>query len=172
MSDAGYRGDMDVVGLGVWCDYLTEAERRASWEPPASRPTGIVDSANPQPAVAPVFDPGSPGTLHFVAEEFAVLDDGTLLRFPDGRGWGISASGGRPASSTWERLTVESVTADALTVVLPDDAEVIGEEHSWTWLASSLAEHGVVTTPAKLTVLPYEVVLSHRLLGRLSGSAL
>jgi hypothetical protein len=57
--------------------------------------------------------------------EFAVLDDRRLTLHRD-RGFSTSAT----------HLTAEHLKSSVLTTVLPNDAEVTGEDHPWEWLAS------------------------------------
>jgi hypothetical protein len=47
--------------------------------------------------------------------------------------------------------------------VLPDDAEVTGEDHPWEWLASLICNHGVAVTPEQLKTMPYVVEFGPRL---------
>jgi hypothetical protein len=63
--------------------------------------------------------------------EFAVLDDGRRLALHQGRGFSTSAT----------HTTASHVERDVLTTVLPDDAEVTGEDHPWEWLASLIRIH-------------------------------
>jgi len=51
-----------------------------------------------------------------------------------------------------------------LTTVLPDDAEVTGEDHLWEWLASLIRNHGVAVTPEQLKAVPYVLEFGPRLL--------
>jgi hypothetical protein len=85
--------------------------------------------------------------------EFAVLDNGRRLPLHQERGFstsGTSMSAGHAESSV-------------LTTVLPDDAEVTGEEHPWEWLASLIRNHGVAVTPGQLKAVPYVVEFGPRL---------
>jgi hypothetical protein len=70
------------------------------------------------------------------------------------------------AEELWTHQTVETLESDVRNVVLPDDAEQTGDEHRWEWLAGTLRTFGVVTTAEELRKVPYEVVLSPRLLAR------
>jgi hypothetical protein len=53
--------------------------------------------------------------------EFAVLDDGRRLMLHPKCGFRTSAP----------HLTADHVESSVLTAVLPDDAEVTGEDHPW-----------------------------------------
>lgn len=166
-----------VVGLGVWCDYVTVDEYRQSladhalpaeqveqsvkggWMPFPSRITADqIESAVEN------FRRG----VNFRVEEFVTLSDGRRLLLSNDRGWGGSMSGGRGPDDMWAYLTIEDIERTALNVVLPDDAEETGEEHPWDWLAERIRALGVETTSEELRQLPYDVVLSERLRARLT----
>jgi hypothetical protein len=91
--------------------------------------------------------------MDFDVHEFAVLDDGRRLTLHQERGFSTSAT---PA-------TADHVERSVLTTVLPDDAEVTGEEHPWEWLASLIRNHGVAVTPEQLKAVPYVVEFGPRL---------
>ncbi len=85
--------------------------------------------------------------------EFAVLDDGRRVILHQARGFSTSAT----------HLTADHAGQSVLTTVLPDDAEVTGEDHPWDWLASLLRTHGVAVTPEELKTMPYVVEFGPRL---------
>jgi hypothetical protein len=85
--------------------------------------------------------------------EFAVLDDGRRLVLHQERGFNTSAT----------RMTAEHAESSVLTTVLPDDAEVTGEDHPWEWLASLIRTHGVAVTPLQLKTAGYVVEFGPRL---------
>jgi len=85
--------------------------------------------------------------------EFAMLDDGRRLTLHQERGFSTSAT----------HLTADHVQRSVLTTVLPDDAEVTGEDHPWEWLASLIRTHGVAVTPEQLKTVPYVVEFGSRL---------
>ena len=85
--------------------------------------------------------------------EFAVLDDGRRLTLHEDRGFSTSAT----------HLSAEHAGRSVLTTVLPDDAEVTGEDHPWEWLASLIGHHGVVVTPEQLKAVPYVLEFGPRL---------
>jgi hypothetical protein len=85
--------------------------------------------------------------------EFAVLGDGRRLTLHRGRGFSTSAT----------RLTAGQVESSVLTTVLPDDAEVTGQDHPWEWLASLIRNHGVAVTPEQLKAVPYVLEFGPRL---------
>jgi hypothetical protein len=85
--------------------------------------------------------------------EFAVLDDGRRLTLHHHRGFSTSAT----------HLTAEHAGRSVPTTVLPDDAEVTGEDHPWEWLASLIRNHGVAVTPERLKSVPYVVKFGPRL---------
>jgi hypothetical protein len=85
--------------------------------------------------------------------EFAVLDDGRRLTLHQDRGFSTSAT----------QLTAEHAERSVLTTVLPDEAEVTGEDHPWEWLASLIRNQGVAVTPERLKSVPYVVEFGPRL---------
>ncbi len=85
--------------------------------------------------------------------EFAVLDDGRRLTLHQERGFSTSAT----------HLTADHVERSVLTTVLPDDAEVTGEDHPWKWLASLIQNQGVAVTPEQLKAVPYVLEFGPRL---------
>jgi hypothetical protein len=91
--------------------------------------------------------------MHIDVHEFAVLDDGRRLALHQERGFSTSAT----------RMTADHAERSVLTTVLPDDAEVTGEDHPWEWLASLIRRHGVPVTPEQLKTVPYVVELGPRL---------
>ena len=91
--------------------------------------------------------------LDIDVHEFAMLDDGRRLTLHQDRGFSTSAT----------RLTADHAERSVLTTVLPDDAEVTGEDHPWEWLASLIRSHGVTVTPEQLKTVPYVVEFGSRL---------
>jgi hypothetical protein len=85
--------------------------------------------------------------------EFAVLDDGRRLTLHQERGFSTSAT----------HMTADHAERSVLTTVLPDDAEVTGEDHPWEWLASLIRNQGVAVTPERLKSVPYVVEFGPRL---------
>jgi hypothetical protein len=85
--------------------------------------------------------------------EFAVLDDGRRLTLHQERGFSTSAT----------HPTADHVASSVLTVVLPDGAEVTGEDHPWEWLVSLLRNQGVAVTPEQLKAVPYVLEFGPRL---------
>lgn len=86
-------------------------------------------------------------------QEFAILDDGRRFWLHEGRGFSTSAT----------HMSVEHAELSVLTTVLPDDAEVTGEEHPWEWLASLICGQGVAVTPEQLKAVPYVLEFGPRL---------
>jgi hypothetical protein len=85
--------------------------------------------------------------------EVAVLDDGRRLTVHQESGFSTSAT----------HMTADHAERSVLTTVLPDDAEVTGEDHPWEWLASLIRSHGVAVTPDQLKAVPYVVEFGPRL---------
>ena len=52
--------------------------------------------------------------------------------------------------------TASHVERDVLTTMLPDDAEVTGENHPWEWLASLIRNHGMAELPRRGHAQPIE----------------
>jgi len=139
-----------VVGLGAWCDFVTEDEYRQrlvrdGW--PAAEIENLVED----------FKWG----VSFVVNEFADLADGRRLTLHEERGFTIG--GGPTPSDPWRSLTLEHLERDVRTTVLPDDDDT-QDEHPWEWLAGLLHVHGVEATAEELRPLPYDVVFSEHLL--------
>ncbi len=103
-----------------------------------------------------------PSENNFRVSEFALLDNGERVILRDERGYGGRSSSG----DIWAHETVETITRDVLTTVLPDDYD-IDEEHPWEWLAELAQAQGIDVTADDLRQLPYEVVLTERVLQRL-----
>jgi hypothetical protein len=100
----------------------------------------------------------------FDVRECARLDNGDLVILHAERGYcGRSSSG-----SIWAGETVETITRNVLTTVLPDDAKADTEdEHPWEWLAELARAQGIDVTGVQLRQVPYEVVLTERVLRQL-----
>lgn len=106
------------------------------------------------------------GQYSFRVSEFAVLDTGERVTLHAERGF----SGWANRGSIWAHESVESITRNVLTTVLPDDDEPV-DEHPWEWLAGLARAQGIDVTADDLRPLPYEVVLGERVLRRLSTGA-
>jgi hypothetical protein len=91
--------------------------------------------------------------MDITVQEFAVLDDGRRLALHEDRGFTTSAM----------HMSAEHAERSVLTTVLPDDAEVTGEEHPWEWLASLVRDHGVAVTAEQLKAVPYVLEFGPRL---------
>ena len=86
-------------------------------------------------------------------QEFAVLDDGRCLTLHQDRGFSTSAT----------HITADHAERSVLTTVLPDDAEVTGEDHSWEWFASLIRDNGIAVTSEQLKTVPYVIEFGPRL---------
>jgi hypothetical protein len=82
--------------------------------------------------------------MNIDVHEFAVVDDGRRLVLHQDRGFSTSAT----------HLTAGHAKQSVLTTVLPDDAEITGEDHPWEWLASLIRNQGVAVTPEQLKAVP------------------
>ena len=154
---------MTVIGLGAWCDFVTEDEYRQR----------LVGEGWPADEIENLVEEFRRG-VSFVVHEFADLADGRRLTLHEERGFStfsVASSGtGRPVSSDqWHCLTLENLDRDVRTTVLPDDDTQ--DEHPWEWLAELLQVHGVDVAAEELRLVPYDVVFSERLRARLAGGA-
>jgi hypothetical protein len=149
-----------VVGLGAWCDFVTEHQYRQR----------LVRDGWPAYEVENLIEDFNRG-VSFDVHEFAELADGRRLTLHEERGFSGStrAWGGPAPSDQWRYLTLENLERDVLTTVLPDDDDA-QDEHPWEWLAQLLHDHGVEATTEELRLLPYEVVFSERLRARVAAA--
>lgn len=85
--------------------------------------------------------------------EFAVLHDGRRLTLHHDRGFSTSAV----------HLSAEQAESSVLTTVLPDDAEVTGDDHLREWLAALVQHQGLAVTPEQLRAVPYVLEFGPRL---------
>jgi hypothetical protein len=92
----------------------------------------------------------------FTVSEFALLDNGERVTLHAERGY----TGWTSSGSVWAYETVETITHDVLNVVLPDPEN--GDEHPWTWLAELAQAQGIDVTADDLRQVPYEVMLTER----------
>jgi hypothetical protein len=98
--------------------------------------------------------------------EFALLDTGERVILHAERGYTSRVSSG----SIWAHETVENITHNVLNVVLPDDDDT-EDQHPWEWLARLARAQGLDVTPDELRQIPYEVVLTERVMGLLGNGA-
>lgn len=145
-----------VHALAAVCDEVTLADATGAYG---------VGTRRLNPEEGPDFD----RSLHFSVLELAFLRDGRTIFLRGPFGW-LSAPSRGSAESHWQDLTVDSVAHDALTVVLPDDAEETGDDHPWKAFVDLLSRAGVETTEPDLRAVPYHVVLAPRLHQRLTGA--
>jgi hypothetical protein len=146
-------GVVTVVGLGAWCDFVTEDEYRER----------LLREGWPADEVDNLVEESKPG-VSFVVHEFADLGDGRRLTLHQERGFGGTSTGPAPRDQ-WRDLTLEDLEQDVRTTVLPDDDDS-QDEHPWEWLAELLHAHGVEVTAEELRRVPYSVEFSERLRGR------
>jgi hypothetical protein len=152
---------VDVVGLGAWCDFVTEDEYRQR----------LIRDGWPADEVEDLVEEFKRG-VSFAVHEFAELAEGRRLTLHTDRGFtGVTmASNGPAPSDQWRSLTLEELERDVRTTVLPDDDDT-GDEHPWEWLAGLLHARGVQVTAEELRLLPYRVEFSQRLRERLEAKA-
>ena len=159
---------MTVIGLGAWCDYVTEEEERARLRLEVSR-----SDSKPGSGWAPADENALEQAhferrLSFRVQEFADLADGRRITLHDERGYSTSSVLPSGPSDPWRFQTLESIEFDVRTTVLPDDDK--GEEHPWEWLVELLHAQGVDASIDELKRVPYRVELSERLLAKLQHS--
>ncbi len=82
----------------------------------------------------------------------------------DERGFSLGGRG-----DLWAGMTADSLASDVLATVLPDDAELTGDDHPWDWLAALLRARGVEVATEDLHDLPYAVEFTDRLRDRFPG---
>lgn len=143
-SRRGTVGDVRVTRLEARCDVLEAADLRRYADPDEYE-----------------------GAAHVEIVEVAVLDDGAAVVLSE-TGWS-SMPQGISLEEYWDWLTVESVTREVLTAVLPDD-DNDPDPHPYDELAVVLVESGLDVTADELRAVPYEVRLSDRLRERLDRS--
>ena len=163
---------MRVLGLGAWCDYVTEDEERDRLHQGLSpRYSASEGDSEPQLGWAAINEQAIEDAiehfgrkLSFRVQEFAELSDGRRITLHDERGYSTSGP-----EDPWRFQTPESIEVDVRTAVLPDDDD--GEEHPWAWLVELLHAHGVDASTEQLKQVPYRVELSPRLQAKLQDSS-
>jgi hypothetical protein len=123
----------EVVGLGVWCDFVPEEQ-----------------SMN------------SPGSVSFTVHEFAVLANGARLTLHTDRGFAVSGPIRPTVPDPLASMTAEDIEAHARTTVMPEDVDT-KEEHPYDWLCDLLSQHGIAVSADSLRAVPYTVEFGSRL---------
>jgi len=93
------------------------------------------------------------------------LEHGRRVLLHDaGRGFtmGVRSTGNRKPPDVRLGLTLEVLTNDVLTVVLPDDDDD-PEPHPWSWLSGLARARGLDVSADDLRALPYVVVFTDEL---------
>ena len=112
-----------------------------------------------------------PRDQDFEVSEFVTLEDGRRVLLHDGgRGFtmGVRSTGNRKPPDVRLGLTLEVLTNDVLTVVLPDDDDD-PEPHPWSWLSDLARARGLDVSADDLRALPYDVVFTDGLRRRLAA---
>jgi hypothetical protein len=101
------------------------------------------------------------GSQSFSVSEFVTLEDGRRVILHEDRGFTIGwRSSGEPGSGDIRgQETLDSITRNVLTVVLPDES---AEDHPWSWLADLARARGLKVTAEDLRGLAYEVILTDK----------
>jgi hypothetical protein len=109
------------------------------------------------------LDPRTPDKARsqsFSVSEFVTLEDGRRVILHEDRGFTIGLGSSRESTADLRRgETLESLTRDVLSVVLPDD-DVPAEAHPWRWLADLARARGLNVSADDLRSLPYEVTFT------------
>ena len=147
---------------GGWQPYPGAPDGEAAFRLPPVEPGRIV-GLGAICDLGPLYaDPRDQG---FKVSEFVTLEDGRRVLLHDG---GRGFAGGVRSTGTWKppdvrwKLTVEQLTSDVLTVVLPDDDDD-PEAHPWSWLSDLARSRGLDVTADDLRELPYDVVFTDEL---------
>ena len=148
---------------GGWQPYPGAPSGEAAFDLPPVEPgrvVGLGAICDLRPLRA---EPRSQG---FTVSEFVTMDDGRRVLLHDGgRGLaagGVRTTGGWRAPDVRWGLTLEGLTRDVLTVVLPDDDDD-PEPHPWAWLSDLARARGLDVTAADLREMPYDVVFTDEL---------
>jgi hypothetical protein len=111
------------------------------------------------------LDPRTPDKARsqsFSVSEFVILEDGRRVILHEDRGFTIGLGSSRQTAADLRRgETMESLTRDVLSVVLPDDDEP-AEDHPWSWLADLARARGLNVSADDLRSLPYEVTFTDK----------
>ena len=97
----------------------------------------------------------------FSVREFVRLEDGRRVILHQDRGFTIGwrSSGESGSADSPGHETLESMTRNVLSAVLPDD-DRCAEEHPWSWLAELARARGLDVTAEDLRGLPYQVIFA------------
>ncbi len=154
---------------GGWQPYPGARSGEAAFQLPPVEPGRVVGLG----AICDLHPPGSdPRAQSFDVSEFVTLEDGRRVLLHDGgRGLtiGIRSTGTSKPPDVRRRLTLEQLTSDVLTVVLPDDEDDT-EPHPWSWLSGLARARGLDVTADDLRELPYDVVFTDELREWLTSS--
>ncbi|NHI17069.1 hypothetical protein [Microbacterium excoecariae] len=103
------------------------------------------------------LDSLTPGSISCALEEFARLDNGTVITIRMDRGVGVSLD----TKSYHDVLTEDELRDQVAIALLPDEGvkEDEGEPLPWHEFAELLAARGVLVAPDELRALPFEFQL-------------
>lgn len=114
--------------------------------------------------IADVDVQGSDDILGVSARHELELSDGNRVLLLGDRGWG---------GGSWARASISNVQKTARDVVGPDEPfsgrsqEDMAALH-WNGLVETAMRHGIVTDVSELRYLPHDVIITARLLARIS----
>lgn len=109
--------------------------------------------------------PDDTNSQSFSVSEFVTLEDGRRVILHNDRGFTIGwRSTDDPRTDTAPiGETRDSITQNVLNTVLPDNEDG-AEDHPWSWLADLARARGLSVTAQDLRGLPYEVVLTDKVI--------
>lgn len=111
------------------------------------------------------------GSQSFDVSEFIVLANGQRVLLHSDRGFtvGMGAAVRDRVAEVRDLVTEEDLVRSTLNTVLPDTDD--SEPHPWTWLLELALSKGVMLSSAEIRELPYEVLLTQRVISWLTSSS-
>ena len=145
------------------------SDRKIGWAPhPDAKPRTPLPRVKPGRVVGlgAICDlgprqPDDARDKSFSVSEFATLEDGRRVILHEDRGFtiGLRSTVKSDPGDLRDHETLESLTRDVLSVVLPDD-DVPTEDHPYALLADLARARGLNVTADDLRGLPYDVVFT------------
>jgi hypothetical protein len=116
------------------------------------------------------LDPRTPDKARsqsFSVSEFVTLEDGRRVILHEDRGFTIGLGSSRETADLRRGETLESLTRNVLSVVLPDNDDA-AEAHPYSWLADLARARGLNVSADDLRSLAYEVTFTDKVRGWLA----
>jgi len=110
------------------------------------------------------LDPRTPDKARsqsFSVSEFVTLEDGRRVILHEDRGFTIGLGSSRETADLRRGETIESLTRNVLSVVLPDNDDA-AEAHPYSWLADLARARGLNVSADDLRSLTYEVIFTDK----------